>query len=103
RVLDLRCRVVRLAYFMAKPFQNWTREGSAILGTVLLYLDYTAPIDRIRAKAEELAAASRLWDRKVINTRVTDTRERVIEVRVLVSAANASAAFGLRCEVREKL
>ena len=103
RLWDLRRMVVPLAYFMEKPFQNWTREGSAILGSVLLYLDYRAPIDRIRAKAEELAAASKLWDRKVVNTRVTDTRERVIEVRVLVSAANASAAFGLRCEVREKL
>src|SRR5262249_58968682 len=70
---------------------------------VLLYLDYGAPIERIRAKAEEIVAASKSWDRKVINVRVTDTRERVIEVRVLVSAANASAAFDLRCEVREKL
>src|SRR5262249_3094271 len=70
---------------------------------VLLYLDYGAPIERIRAKAEEIVAASKSWDRKVINVRVTDTRERVIEVRVLVSAANASAAFDLRCEMREKL
>src|SRR5262245_29854791 len=103
RLWDLRRMIVPLAYFMEKPFQNWTREASAILGSVLLYLDYRAPIDRIRAKAEELAAANKLWDRKVINTRVTDTKERVIEVRVLVSAANASAAFDLRCELREKL
>jgi hypothetical protein len=40
---------------------------------------------------------------RVINVQVTDTRERVIEVRVLLSAANASAAFDLRCKVREKL
>jgi hypothetical protein len=88
---------------MEKPFQNWTREGAAIIGSVLLYLDYTAPIEAIRAKAAEIAAASKLWDRKVINTAVTDTKERVIEVRVLVSAANASAAFDLRCEMRERL
>ncbi len=103
RLWDLRRMIVPLAYFMEKPFQNWTREGSAIIGSVLLYLDYTAPIEAIRAKAEAIVAASRLWDRKVVNTQVTDTRERVIEVRVLVSAANASAAFDLRCEVREKL
>ena len=103
RLWDLRRLIVPLSYFMEKPFQNWTREGSAIIGAVLLYLDYTAPIEAIRAKAEAIVAASRLWDRKVVNTQVTDTKERVIEVRVLVSAANASAAFDLRCEVREQL
>jgi small-conductance mechanosensitive channel len=103
RLWDLRRMVVPLSYFMEKPFQNWTREGAAIIGSVLLYLDYAAPIEAIRAKAAEIAAASALWDRKVVNTAVTDTRERVIEVRVLVSAANASAAFSLRCEMREKL
>jgi small-conductance mechanosensitive channel len=103
RLWDLRRLIVPLSYFMEKPFQNWTREGSAILGSVMLYLDYTAPIDRIRAKAEEIAAASKLWDRKVVGVQVTDAKEHTIEVRVLVSAQNASAAFNLRCEVREKL
>ena len=103
RLWDLRRMIVPLAYFMEKPFQNWTREGSAIIGNVLLYLDYAAPIEAVRAEAEAIVAASRLWDRKVVNVQVTDTKERVIEVRVLVSAANASAAFDLRCEVREKL
>jgi small-conductance mechanosensitive channel len=103
RLWDWRRMVVPLSYFIEKPFQNWTREGSAIIGSVLLYLDYTAPIDRIRAKAEELVAQSKLWDRRVINVQVSDARERTIEVRVLASARNASAAWDLRCELREKL
>jgi small-conductance mechanosensitive channel len=103
RVWDLRRLIVPLAYFIEKPFQNWTREGTALLGAVLLYLDYTAPVERIRAKAAEIAAQSRLWDHKVIGVQVTDAKEHSIEVRVLVSAANASAAFDLRCEMREKL
>jgi len=103
RLWDLRRMIVPLAYFMEKPFQNWTREGSAIIGSVLLYLDYAAPVDRIRAKAAEIAAASKVWDRRVVNVQVSDTTERVMQVRVLVSAANASAAWDLRCEMREKL
>jgi small-conductance mechanosensitive channel len=103
RLWDLRRMVVPLSYFIEKPFQNWTREGSAILGSVLLYLDYAAPIERIRAKAAEIAAQSKLWDHKVVKVQVTNTREHTIEVRVLVSASNAGAAFDLRCEVREKL
>src|SRR5229473_8412536 len=60
RIWDLRRLIVPLSYFIEKPFQNWTREGSALLGSVLLHLDYTAPIDRIRQKAAELAAQSKL-------------------------------------------
>jgi small-conductance mechanosensitive channel len=103
RLWDLRRMVVPLSYFIERPFQNWTREGSEIIGSVLLHLDYTAPIERIRAKAAEIADRSKFWDRKVFSVQVTDAKERSIEVRVLVSAANASAAFDLRCEVREKL
>jgi small-conductance mechanosensitive channel len=103
RQWDLRRLIVPLSYFIEKPFQNWTREGAAIIGSVLLYLDYAAPIERIRAKPAEIADGSRLWDRRAVNVQVTDAREHTIEVRVLVSAANASAAFDLRREMREKL
>jgi len=34
---------------------------------------------------------------------VTDTTERTIELRALMSAADASTAWSLRCEVSEKL
>jgi small-conductance mechanosensitive channel len=104
RVWDQRRLVVPLTYFIEKPFQNWTRESStALLGTVMLYLDYTAPIERIRAKAADIAAQSKFWDRRVIGVQVTDAKERTIEVRVLVSAANAGDVFDLRCEMREQL
>ena len=103
RLWDWRRLIVPLSYFIEKPFQNWTREGSALIGRVLLYLDYMAPIDRIRAKAAEIAEQSPLWDRKVVNVQVSDAREHTIEVRVLISAGNASAAWNLRCEMREKL
>ena len=103
RLWDLRRMVVPISYFIEKPFQNWTREGAALIGSVLLYLDYTAPIERIRAEAAEIAERSKLWDRKVFGVQVTDAKERTIEVRILIGAANAPAAWDLRCEMREKL
>jgi len=103
RIWDLRRMVVPLAYFIEKPFQNWTRESTALLGVVMLYLDYTAPIDAIRARAAEIAENSPLWNRKAVGVQVTDAREHTIEVRILVSANDAPAAFDLRCEMREKL
>jgi hypothetical protein len=34
---------------------------------------------------------------------VTEARERTVEIRALASAADASLAWDLRCEVREQL
>jgi hypothetical protein len=39
----------------------------------------------------------------VANLQVTDASENTVEMRALVSAPNADAAWELRCEVREKL
>jgi exosome complex RNA-binding protein Csl4 len=61
------------------------------------------PIDAVRAKVKEIAAASPLWDGRVVNVQVTDFKQDVMEVRILVSASNSGRAFDLRCEVREKL
>jgi len=103
RIWDLRRLIVPLTYFIEKPFQNWTRENAAILGPVILHLDYRAPIDAIREQAKAICEASPDWDRKVCGVQVTDTRESTVEVRVLVSASTAGQAWNLRCEMREKL
>jgi small-conductance mechanosensitive channel len=103
KLWDWRRLIVPLAYFMEKPFQNWTRESASLIGTVLLYVDYTVPVARVREKLNQIAHASPLWDRKVVNLQVTDAKENAIELRALVSARNGPAAFDLRCEVREQL
>jgi small-conductance mechanosensitive channel len=103
RLWDLRRLIVPLSYFFENPFANWTRSGSTVIGTVLLYLDYSVPVDRVRAKAIEFAKASKNWDGNVINVQVTDAKEHTIEVRIIASAADSSKAFDLRCELREKL
>lgn len=103
RIWDKRRLIVPLKYFLEKPFQNWTRTTSDLIGVVLLYLDYSTPLEPLRKKLEEIARASPLWDREVVVLQVTDARERTMEVRCLVGAHSAGAAFDLRCEVREKL
>jgi small-conductance mechanosensitive channel len=42
RLWDLRRLIVPLNYFIQQPFYNWTRQAAANLGSVLLYLDYSA-------------------------------------------------------------
>lgn len=103
RLWDWRRLILPLSYFIEQPFQNWTREGSALIGTVMIYLDYSVPVGVLRAKVEEIVHASPLWDKRVVNVQVTDFRESVMEVRILVSASNAGRVFDIRCEVRERL
>jgi small-conductance mechanosensitive channel len=103
KLWDLRRMVVPLSYFIEKPFQNWTRTGGALIGTVLLYVDYTVPVDAVRQKLAEIVKQSKLWNGNVVNLQVTDCKQSMIELRALVSANNASAVWDLRCEVREKL
>ena len=103
RLWDLRRLIVPLSYFIEKPFYNWTRQAAATIGSVLLYLDYTAPIDIIRQKATELVAKSKQGNGQVINVQVTNARPDAIEVRVLVNSNSAAVTSDLCAELREQL
>jgi small-conductance mechanosensitive channel len=100
---DKRRLVVPLTYFIEKPFQNWTRRTSDLLGTIFLYTDYMAPVEEIRRELERVVHASRLWDRKAWNLQVTDTKDRMLELRCMVSAVDSPTLWDLRVEVREKM
>ncbi len=103
KIWDLRRLIVPITYFLEKPFQNWTRISANILGTVFLYVDYTVPVEAVRTELRRILENSPLWDGQVCVLQVTNATERTVELRALMSAADASNAWGLRCEVREKL
>jgi small-conductance mechanosensitive channel len=103
RLWDLRRMIVPLTYFIEKPFQNWTYENPDLLGSVILHVDYTVPVDLLRQRLDEIVRDSKLWDRKVAVLQVTDAPANMVELRALVSARNAAQLWDLRCEVREKL
>jgi len=102
-IWDERRLVLPLNYFIEKPFQNWTRTSAQLTGSVFIYADYTAPVEALRTELRRLLATHPLWDQRVCVLQVTDTKDRVLELRALMSAANASALFDLRCDVREQL
>jgi small-conductance mechanosensitive channel len=101
RVWDERRLVVPVHKFLEETFQNWTRKDSQLLGTVLLHLDPLADVDRLRTEFERQVEANPLWDRRVQKAQVTDTTLDSMELRLLVSAKDASDAFDLRCQIRE--
>ena len=103
RTWDLRRLVLPITYFVEKPFQNWTRISTELLGTVILYLDYQVPMGELRKELKGLVENNPKWDRKVCGLQVTDAKQGTIEVRALVSSTDAGKVFDLRCEVREGL
>lgn len=102
-IWDDRRLILPINYFIEKPFQNWTRNSAAILGTVFLYVDYTIPVDAIRKEFTRLLTGNPLWDERVAVVQVTDFKEKTMEVRLLISAADSGKAFDLRCFLRENI
>jgi len=103
RIWDLRRLVVPLTYFLHQPFQNWTRTSADLLGAVTVDVDYRAPVEAIRRRAGELVEASPHFDGGFWNLQVVDAGPQTMRLRVLASTRNSDDAWGLRCEVREKL
>ena len=103
RIWDERRLVVPLNYFNEKPFQNWTRASSELLAYVYLYTDYRLPVNALRQEVDRLLEDEPLWDERVKKVQVTNADRSTLEVRVLMSARNASEAFDLRCKIREQL
>jgi small-conductance mechanosensitive channel len=103
KIWDLRRLVVPIAYFLEKPFQNWTRVSPELLGTIFFYTDHTVDVAGMRAELERILAATDLWDGKVQGIVVTGIKDHVVEVRALVSAADSGRLWDLRCHVREGL
>jgi small-conductance mechanosensitive channel len=103
KIWDERRLVVPLQWFIEHPFQNWTRRGAELLGTVLLWVDFTLPLEPVRREAQRLCETSPHWDRRVCVVQVTDANERGMQLRILVSSAASGPNFDLRCQVREGL
>lgn len=103
RIWDKRRLVLPTTYFIETPFQNWTRTSSDILGTVYLHTDYNLPLEPLRKEFTRLLESTDLWDGEVNVIQVTNTTERTMELRALMSARDASIAWELRVFIRENL
>jgi len=101
RIWDERRLVVPTTKFLEDTFQNWTRDGAQLLGTVFLHLDPMTDIGPLRAEFQRQIKASPLWDSRAQVVQVTETTADSIEVRLLMSAKDAGTTFDLRCAIRE--
>ncbi|MET0207904.1 MAG: mechanosensitive ion channel domain-containing protein [Burkholderiaceae bacterium] len=103
RLWDERRLILPLTYFIEKPFQNWTRQSSQLLGSAFIYVDYGMPLAPLRTELERVVRAAPEWDGRTFVLQVTDATERTMQLRILATAANAPLAFDLRCRIREGL
>lgn len=104
-IWDQRRLILPISYFIEKPFQNWTRVSADLLGTVMIHADYSLPVDAVRKELTRILEneGKELWDKRVNVVQVTDSTDKTIVIRALISAGDASKAWDLRCIVREKL
>ncbi|CAH0169452.1 mechanosensitive ion channel family protein [Microbacterium sp. Bi128] len=100
---DQRTLVLPCTYFTTNPFENWTKLGRALLGTVYFDLDWRVPVDQMRLELERILTETELWDRAAQGVQVTDAVGGMLQVRILVSADDSGRLWDLRCLVREKL
>ena len=103
QIWDDRRLILPTSYFTTKPFENWTRTGSAVLGTAEVDVDWSVPVEELRAETRRVCEGSELWNGKVCVLQVTEATGGMVRLRALVSADDAGALWDLRCLVRERL
>jgi len=103
RLWDDRRLVLPTSYFLSKPFENWTRTEAAVIGTVELDLDWSVPVEALRAELELAVKENERWDGRSCTLQVTAATGSFVRARALVSAADAPTLWDLRCDVRERL
>jgi small-conductance mechanosensitive channel len=102
-IWDERRLMLPISWFLHNPFTNWTRRASDLLGSVYLYVDFTAPLPELREKLIELVTGNPDWDGRVAEIVVTDSTATNMQLRALVSTRDSGAGWRLRCHVREGL
>lgn len=103
RLWDDRRLVLPCTYFTTTPYQNWTRQGSELLGSVEFDLDWRVSPQRMREHLKAVLAETPLYDGRTAVLQVTDTTGGSVRVRILVTAHDAPTLWDLRCYVREAM
>ena len=103
RIWDLRRLIVPIGRFLDTPFRNWTRTGTALLGSVAVHTDYRAPVEAVRGELRRFVATRAEWDGKTATLDVTKATDRTLELTAVVSAGDSDRNAALRAAVREHL
>jgi small-conductance mechanosensitive channel len=95
--------IVPTGDFLEKTFKNWTHCSEDLLGNVCFYVNFNMPIEPIREKFYDILKTSECWDQGVGHVEVSDFKNRLVELKLVMSAKSGRHLAALRNEVREKL
>ncbi|MPZ26027.1 MAG: mechanosensitive ion channel [Micromonosporaceae bacterium] len=103
KIWDERRLILPTSYFTTTPFQNWTKSEHKLLGTIELDVDWSVPFEDMRAQLRRIVGSTDLWDGRTCGLDVIDATGSLVRVWAVISAADSSAQWKLRCLVREQL
>ena len=103
KLSDLRRLIVPITYFTNYLFENWTRKTIDMLGTVVLHVYYTMPIEPLRNELDIFLEGNHLWNREYKGIQVTDATEKTMEIRIITSSYNSDSSALLNHALREHM
>ncbi|MBS0481708.1 MAG: mechanosensitive ion channel [Proteobacteria bacterium] len=103
RTGDERRVIVPTAKFLDGSFQNWTRAGGGITGSVVLPIKPGSAIGPIRQAYADLLATNPDWDKRSGSLQVSEVRVGSIELKLVMSAAGPTPLGRLRPAIREAM
>ncbi len=75
-----------------------------LLGSVELHVDWTVPVEELRAELYSALQDNPLWDRREWVLQLVEVQPNgLVTMRALMSAADSASTWDLRCDVREHL
>ena len=103
RTGDERRIIVPTSKFIDGSFQNWTRVGVGITGSVVLPVRPGSEIAPIRQAYAEALAAHPDWDKRTAALQVSEARIGSIELKLVMSADSPTELARLRHAMRETM
>lgn len=103
RTGDERRLIVPTAKFLETTFQNWTRVGGGITGSVLLPVNPGTAIGPVRAAYETILDRHKEWDRRASALQVSAAWIDRIDLKLVMSASDPTALGALQLAVREEM
>ncbi|MDE2413003.1 MAG: mechanosensitive ion channel [Sphingomonadales bacterium] len=103
RTGDERRLIVPTAKFLEGTFQNWTRVGSGLTGSVVLPVKPGQPLAPIRAAYEEMLGKHADWDQRHGTLQVSEAKVGSVELKLVMSAQDPASLARLRLAMREAM
>ena len=103
RTGDERRVIVPTGKFLDSSFQNWTRVGGGITGSVVLPVRPGQPLGPIREAYQRLLGEQADWDKRTGTMQVSEARVGSVELKLVMSAADPAKLARLRLAMREAM